>query len=84
MINNIEIIHTAIYKNIWELINIIAAEMRIGKNKNIAKLNITLTLSINTSKYSFVVCAKFSIASFDDNQIASNTFLFSSTIKYFE
>ncbi|MGB2110808.1 MAG: hypothetical protein ACPHY8_02630 [Patescibacteria group bacterium] len=50
MIKRIEIIHTAIYKNICELINIIAADINIGKNRNIAKLNITLILRINTSK----------------------------------
>ncbi len=50
MTKRIEIIHTAIYKNIWELINIIAADINIGKNRNIAKLNITLMLSIKTNK----------------------------------
>ncbi len=74
----------AIARYTFDVINQIATAIMIGKLRNIIKLNITLIFKKNIRKYSFIVFLRFNIVTFDDNQIDSNTFLFSITMKYLE
>jgi len=48
------------------------------------KLNTTLKFNKNIKKYNLVVVFKFNIAIFEEDQIASKTFLFHKTISYLE
>jgi hypothetical protein len=59
---------------------IIDNAINIGKIKSIIKLNITLKLRINIKKYNLAVVFKFNIAIFEEEEIASKTFLLFKTI----
>jgi len=62
----------------------IARDIKIGKININIKFIITLKLSRNIRKYNLTVVFKLSIAILEEDQIASNTFLFHKIISYLE